>query len=136
MLAIAIPGTRIGHVDEAVAGKGTFVRQGRIYASVVGKVVRRKISHEERASARANSDNNNNVEIDNGDKSSSSSSSEEIIEVIHEKEIPIVPVLGSLVTCRVREAGNSKRMRGGSGEKKAHKFKIRFLPSPGRENHP
>jgi exosome complex component CSL4 len=36
--AIATPGTRIGHTETQIGGKGTYTRDDRIYASVTGTI--------------------------------------------------------------------------------------------------
>lgn len=66
-----LPGTRLGHVDDFVAGHGTYTRKDYVYAAVVGQ----------------------RCTITTQDKP--------VLEVSRKKEPMIVPGIGKMVTARV-----------------------------------
>ncbi|XP_020616719.1 exosome complex component CSL4-like [Orbicella faveolata] len=72
--AVAIPGERLGSLEQFSPGNGTYVRHGYVYASLAGY---RQVQEQQ-----------------NGEKS--------IINVIREEEKHVVPAVGSVVTCKVR----------------------------------
>lgn len=75
------PGTRIGHTDTQLGGKGTYVRENRIYSSVVGTINMTPLENT----------------IDNKGEA------KELIEVIlpNAKQETLVPQIGNMVLARV-----------------------------------
>ncbi|KAL0478702.1 exosome complex protein Csl4 [Acrasis kona] len=45
---VVTPGTRIGSVDTHISGRGTYTRDGRICASVVGRVVTKDVPNQDK----------------------------------------------------------------------------------------
>lgn len=70
---LVVPGTVLGHTDEYIPGKGTYIRDNKIRASVVGKI---HIQQDENASFPT-------------------------LSIIQEQEEVIVPEIGSIVIARV-----------------------------------
>jgi exosome complex component CSL4 len=65
---VAVPGTRLGHIENFISGSGTYVRDDYIYSSLVGEVI---------------------VDETNGQKT---------LNVKRSSEPTIVPTVGSIVT--------------------------------------
>jgi exosome complex RNA-binding protein Csl4 len=65
--AIVVPGDRLGTIRQVCSGKGTYIRGGHIYASLVGKLVIIMTKEESEQKQPRNNDENETMKLNNND---------------------------------------------------------------------